>query len=388
MKNNNIKLMYCISFLQGMVFYASIATLYRTSSGLNLFSISLIESICCILMIILEIPWGILADRIGYRSTMIICSFLYFVSKIVFWTASNFLMFLIERVILSVVYSGLSGVDSSIIYLSSEKEKSQRSFGIYAALGTAGLMISAGICSLTVGTDYRLAGLLTIFPYGIAAIISLFLKEVKEENKEKENMSKVITVLHETLQNRQLIYLIIGGGLMSEAVHMLTVFLNQPKYSEIGMSTTLISAAYIGMTAVSLLSVYSDKLAKRFGFERTGIRLFLLIIFSSILLSFTQLPLAAVSCITAIKLADALIQPLLMKSEHDLIHSADRATVISAGAFLTDFIVIIIDLIMGRIADINVNYSILAGTIFITIGLAMFMMSRKKANALQATEQN
>ena len=58
MKNNNIKLMYCISFLQGMVFYASIATLYRTSSGLNLFSISLIESICCILMIILEIPLG------------------------------------------------------------------------------------------------------------------------------------------------------------------------------------------------------------------------------------------------------------------------------------------------------------------------------------------
>lgn len=379
MKNNNIKLMYCISFLQGMVFYASIATLYRTSSGLNLFSISLIESICCILMIILEIPWGVLADRIGYRNTMIICTFLYFISKIVFWKASNFPMFLMERVILSVVYSGLSGVDSSIIYLSSEKDKSQHAFGIYTALGTAGLIISAGICSLTVGTDYRLAGLLTIFPYGIAAIISLFLTEVKEDNKSKENLSHIITVLHETLQNYQLIYLIIGGGLMSEAVHMVTVFLNQPKYSEIGMSTNLISAAYIVMTIISLLGVYSDKLSKKFGYKQTGSGLYIIIILSSMLLSFSHLPLAAVSCIAVIKLSDALIQPLLMQCEHDSVHSANRATVISAGALITDVLVIIIDLIMGKIADININYSIIAGGFFMIIGLFMFLNSFKNS---------
>jgi MFS family permease len=373
--------MYCISFLQGMVFYASIATLYRTSSGLNLFSISLIESICCTLMIILEIPWGILADRIGYRNTMIICTFLYFVSKIVFWTASNFLMFLIERVILSVVYSGLSGVDSSIIYLSSEKDQSQHSFGIYAALGTAGLILSAGICSMTVGTDYRFAGLLTIFPYDIAAILSLFLTEVKEENKEKESFSKIITVLNAPMQNHQLMYLIIGGGFMSEAVHMLTVFLNQPKYSAIGMNTSFISGAYIGMTIISLLGIYSDKLSKRYGHKRTGRGLYVIIILASILLSLTQLPVTAVTCIAFIKLSDALIQPLLLQSEHNLIHSANRATVVSAGALITDIIVIFIDLIMGKIADININYSILAGSFFITFGLGMFMMSFKKSNA-------
>lgn len=384
MKNNNIKLMYCISFLQGMVFYASIATLYRTSSGLNLFSISLIESICCLLMIILEIPWGILADRIGYRNTMIICTFLYFVSKVVFWAASNFLMFLVERVILSVVYSGLSGVDSSIIYLSSEKDKSQRSFGIYAALGTAGLIISAGICALTVNTDYRLAGLFTIFPYGIAAVISLFLTEVKQDSEEKENLSQIISVLHETIKNRKLMFLIIGSGLLSEAVHMLTVFLNQPKYSEIGMDTSLISAAYIGMTVISLLGVYSAKITQKYGHQSAGSGLFIIIICASILLSFAHFPFTAISCIVVIKLADSLIQPLLMKSEHDLVHSANRATVISAGALVTDIIVIFIDLIMGKIADININDSILTGAFFMTLGLVMFMMSFQKSKTISS----
>ncbi len=103
MKNNNIRLMYCIAFLQGMVFYASIATLYRTSAGLSLYQISIIESISYLLTVGLEIPWGIIADRIGYRATMVFCTVLYFLSKIVFWQADSFSMFLLERVMLSVV---------------------------------------------------------------------------------------------------------------------------------------------------------------------------------------------------------------------------------------------------------------------------------------------
>src|SRR5699024_11407051 len=58
--------------------------------------------------------WGVLADRIGYRRTMIVCSGLCFISKIVFWQANGFADFLVERVMLSVVLAGFSGVDSSI----------------------------------------------------------------------------------------------------------------------------------------------------------------------------------------------------------------------------------------------------------------------------------
>ena len=63
--------MYIISLLQGMVFYAPIATLYRTTQGLSVFQITLTESLFFILCLLMEIPWGIIADRIGYRKTMI-----------------------------------------------------------------------------------------------------------------------------------------------------------------------------------------------------------------------------------------------------------------------------------------------------------------------------
>ena len=64
----NIYLMYGISLLQGMVFYGPIATLYRQAAGVTVFEITLIESISLALCIALEMPWGVVADRIGYKN--------------------------------------------------------------------------------------------------------------------------------------------------------------------------------------------------------------------------------------------------------------------------------------------------------------------------------
>lgn len=60
----NIRIMYAIALLQGMVFYAPIATLYRQNVGLGVFEIALIESISLAISIAMELPWGVVADRL------------------------------------------------------------------------------------------------------------------------------------------------------------------------------------------------------------------------------------------------------------------------------------------------------------------------------------
>ena len=157
----NIYLMYAIAFLQGMVFYGPIATLYRQAQGVSIFQITLMEGISLALCIALEIPWGMAADKIGYRRTMILCCGLYFISKIVFWRASGFGGFFAERILLGIVQSGLSGVDSSILYLSCQGKDSQKVFGIYHSLGMGGLLAAAAVFSLVVKDNYPLAGFLT-----------------------------------------------------------------------------------------------------------------------------------------------------------------------------------------------------------------------------------
>lgn len=69
----NIYLMYAIALFQSMVFYDPISTLYRQTHGVSIFQITVIESISLFLSILLEIPWGVIADKIGYKKTMVFC---------------------------------------------------------------------------------------------------------------------------------------------------------------------------------------------------------------------------------------------------------------------------------------------------------------------------
>ena len=101
--------------------------------------IFLIESISWILILLLEVPWGWFADRFGYKRTLVIANFVFFISKIVFFAAASFPMFLFERVLLSVALSGLSGCDITLLFLSKAPEtSSERMFARYRWCATSG----------------------------------------------------------------------------------------------------------------------------------------------------------------------------------------------------------------------------------------------------------
>ena len=186
MQKRNIRLCYAIAFLQGLVFYAPVATLYRQANGVGVFQITVIESISLAASLAMELPWGWIADRIGYRNTLVICHFLYFISKIVFWRAEGFGWFLTERLLLSIVLSGLSGCDSAYLFLSMggnncPEQESRRIFGLWEALNTAGLVLACMAFSLFIGENYRLAALFSAYTYGAAFLLSLFLPSVPLE---------------------------------------------------------------------------------------------------------------------------------------------------------------------------------------------------------------
>lgn len=204
--HKNIRLLCCIAFLQGMVFYAPIASLYRQAAGLNLAQIALVESISYIVALAMELPWGVLAERIGYRKTMIACCSLYFISKLIFWRAEGFCAFLLERFLLSITLAGFSGVDESMLYLSCTPEESQKVFGCWEASGTAGLLFSSLSYLLFIGNHYRIAALATMIVYAFAALLALALDEVHPPlRNEKACLAAFLSPLRQTLSRRSLL---------------------------------------------------------------------------------------------------------------------------------------------------------------------------------------
>lgn len=275
MQNQNgwrsIRLLLVISFLQGMVFYAPVATLYRTAEGVSLGQIAWIESISYLLMIVLEVPWGLVTARIGYKNTLVISCALFFLSKIVFWQAYSFSGFLAERILLAVVLTGFSGCDSAYLYLCAGDADAQRVFGRYDAAGTAGLLCASAVFSGFLGGHYRLAALLTVLSYGAAALLALFLHPVPLTQADAAPMRAQLRTLWQNLRrNPRFLVFLLACACFSEVCHFVTVFLSQPIYVRAGFRPAAMGICYIAVTLAGMSGAASHRVMRVLGARRFG----------------------------------------------------------------------------------------------------------------------
>lgn len=346
--------------------------------------ITVIESISLALCILLEVPWGVLADRIGYRRTMIFCSGLYFVSKLVFWRADGFWDFLLERVLLSVVLAGFSGVDTSILYLSCAGRDSQKAFGIYNSLGMAGLLLAAGAFSLFVKDDYALAGFLTVISYGLAALLPFGLTEVKEPQPEKAPAEPFRATLKSTLRNRTLLLFLAGVALLSETHQTITVFLNQLQYIRYGMDSAAIGLVYMAATALGLLGVYSLAVTSRLGPGRSLFLFCGLAMAACMALALTRRALPSVLGILALRLTDTLFQPFQAEIQNRQVQTKNRATALSIHAMLISCIAIGTNLLFGALSDRSLPLAFFFGAGLCACSMAFFFIWLKRGKKPEA----
>lgn len=370
----NIFIMYAIALLQGMVFYGPIATLYRQARGITVFDITFIESISYLLCIILEIPWGIIADKIGYKKTMVFCSGLYFVSKLIFWRADSFGWFLLERVLLSVVCAGISGVDISILYLSAKKDESQKIFGIYNGLGTAGLLCGALTFAVLIKDNYNLAALLTVLSYGLAMILSLFLTEVKKSERSVLAFSEFNHLLKQSIKNKWALIFLLMVAIVTQTHQTVTVFLNQIQYEKCGMSSSFIGYVYIVVVVGGILGVFSHRLTKKIGINQTGLVLIAIIMIACLILSLTDSSVLSVISILLIQIGHGLFAPYQTELQNQQITSSNRATVLSINAMIIDAICAFMSIIFGFWASIDLALAFGFGAMAMLISILVFVL--------------
>ncbi len=372
-ENRNIWIMYAIALLQGMVFYAPVATLYRQAAGLGIFQISLIEGISLGLTIVLELPWGYAADRIGYRKTMLLCCGLFFVSKLVFWQAEGFGGFLLERILLSVVIAGLSGVDATVLYLSCKEGESHRVFSIYQNLGEAGMVLSAAVFALFLGERYRLAALLTAVSYGIAGVLAFCMTEVyPREARERRRKDGLKETVRAQLTNGRNLKLLLCAALLGETHQMVTVFLSQLQYTRAGMSASAISWSFIGVCLAGLFGGFSADLTARLGRRRTGSVLILTGAAACFMMALTKNALLSVAAVIALRGCNSLFSPLCAEIENRLVCSPDRATALSVNAVVGDGLSIGLNLIFGWAAEGSLPWALAFGGGMCLVSLLSF----------------
>ena len=375
----NLCLLDGIAFLQGMVFYSPASVLYRQSAGLGIFQISVIESISLFLCFALEIPWGILADRIGYRLTMGLCCFFYFISKIIFWKAWSFQDFLLERIFLSIAVSGLSGVDITLLYLYAPEGKSQKVFGIYEGLGTGGLLTASVCFSLFLKNSWRRAALLTAAAYGLAFVLALFLGEAKPERskvsltKTEKKALKLSPSFLFTVSPSFFLFLF-GAGLLGETRQYITVFLNQPQYIACGLSAGTIALLYVLTQIAGMTGPWSDFLTRKLGIPLFSACCFLCPALLCLVLAHTRSPLCSAVCILGIQGSVSLFLPLQSELQNREISTPHRAAVLSLQAMFLELTSAALEPVFGSLAQQSLSLAFTAGAFFCGGGFLLFLL--------------
>ncbi len=367
----NIYLMYGISFLQGMVFYSSISTLYRQAYGVTAAQMMLLEAISFLVALALEVPWGILADRIGYKKTMIGCTILFAVQKVIFWQATGVSHFLIERILMGVTGAGLSGVDTSILYLSCGEEESQKVFGVHSSAGTAGVLTATVIFSTLLKENYRMAAFLTVLTYSAAAVLPFFLTEVKGEREQRSSWAETKDSLLQVLRRPRVLLFLLGTSLIGEMVWVSAGFLNQLQYEKCGMGVSAIGIAFAVATVLELSGAFSHRVTQKLGRKNTLFLLGGVPMGACAILGATRDPWVSVVCVFAIVLAYALWCPMIGELENRQVEGANRATVLSTFSMIGSSVTMVVDLGMGALADIRIETAYFAAAVLSALALGM-----------------
>ena len=103
--------------LQMTLFPVAIITLYQSRElGLDMTEIMLLQGIFGLVMVLAEFPSGYVADRIGYRRTLMFAAGLGVIGWSAYLIATDFMGILLAELILGLSMALISGSDSALLY--------------------------------------------------------------------------------------------------------------------------------------------------------------------------------------------------------------------------------------------------------------------------------
>lgn len=370
----NYVIMCTLAALQGLVFYAPISTLYRTSRGISVAEIFLTETVLLITMILFEIPFGYFSDKYGYKKTLIVSSIILFISKVVFFSAYSIEMFIVQAILSGISMSGFSGCTEAFIFESTDNENTEKVFGIYNAVGTASFLVASFVSSILTSISMDTTVFITIIPFAIGVIVTFLLDDINiDENKDKLKLS---VILIDMKKIKRIFLFILATTLIMEVSHAIEAFLNQLQYIRSNIDLKYFGIINVLGQLACLTSGIVYKVTKKYGQRKTLFMLFILIIINIVILIFTTYWLVTIMGIIVIQASTAMAIPIMIDIENKSIDK-NRATMLSIYSMASSIIASIINIFIGKYADISVEKSLVFSCILISIACVILLIYYK-----------
>lgn len=382
--NHNIISLYLIKVSKWFTLIMPIIVLFYQDNGLGLKEIFLLKSVYSVVLVVLDIPTGYLADAWGRRNCLISGCLLAFFGYICYSFSSTLYAFFIAEILLGIGQSMVSGADSALLYDTMLQHKREEEYlkyeGRVTMIGNFSEAFAGIVGGFLAASFLRLPFYCQIFIAFIGIPASISLTEFHVKTKIVNPISNILKIIrYSLLTNKSLCYDIIFSGVIGAATLTMAWFV-QPLLMEIQLPTGLFGVAWTVLNlTVGISALYSDRLNRYLGEYRTYALILIFIVGGYIAVSFSInyfcLPILLIFYIVR-----GFATPILKGYINRQTFSEMRATVLSIRNFIIRLIFAVMAPFIGWLSDsfsLALALQITALIIFLP-GITFLILQRRK----------
>ncbi len=336
----NINKIIIISFCQRFHLYIHVYALLLLGRGLTLVQISLIESILIGTIFLMEVPTGVLADRVGRKWSIICSTFLLMCAEFIFIFARDYHWYVLVALLAGTGYAFASGAFEALVYdslpLENREEAMKRVMGRVNSYGMIAFVIAPLVGGLIIGDaaveNFIPAIALTVVALFIGLLVCLTLREPERDTSDKTESSAALlraglALLYRNRRLRRLVLLVVFTLPFTDA---LAVTLGPPYLAQNDVSPFAIGAVLsAGSLLAALTQRYAFKVEEWLGRDRAIALLILLPGLLYWILAAVAGPVATASVMILMYGCSNMKGPLFSAYQNAQIDSKNRATVLS-----------------------------------------------------------
>lgn len=325
--------------------FLPVIVLFWQENGLDPFDIYLLQGCFAIAVVVLEVPTGMVADRLGKRTSLIAATALIAAGMLVYSVGSSFAVFLFAEILLAFGASLVSGADSALLFdtlcVLNRKEEYKRLEGNARGLQMVSLAIFTILGGFVGEVSFRATMWLSAIGPLAAFVISLGFVEANPQqtthgNNEKPSAVRsyatlIVDSLRFVLKHRLVRWYILFLALLSGSGTWL-LWLYQPYMQFIGLPIYAFGLAFALFNLfAALMSGRAQQFDEFFGPTGTLLALVVLQIAPLVLMAFVIMPFGFLF-ILGHQAVRAISRPIISDRILQYTYADKRATVLSLGS--------------------------------------------------------
>jgi MFS family permease len=339
--SRNLRLFYLFRLLATSYLYVPIFMLFQEGRGLSFFERLALGGIYAGVIVAIEIPTGVFADRIGRRRSMMYGALMMAASCLVAFKSHSFGMFALAETLAAFSMALCSGADSAYLFdlllehdRVHEYSRRESAASAWHLMGSAVAFAGGGLLG---SIDLALPYLVTAVVACIAAVVAFLLDDdrpriIRESARIalRSWSAQMVSAVRDVSRNGRLAWLI-GYSAVVFMLLRATIYVYQPYLEERGLGASTIGLLFAGVYIVAATVAYRTHLLRR----RFGDELLLWGLLAALAISFIGLAGVVngpwmLSLLVVQAIANGIYSPLTKPlMNHEITDSSRRAAVLS-----------------------------------------------------------